>query len=277
MYATNRTAGTISQFSIKPDGTLNAQGTTGTPSANPVEITRHPAVDTMYTTHNNSTDEIITYTQSPANGALANTNTQNTPPGPNGVVIHPNGGILYTAYQTDNNLEWYTLNGAGVPTPRGFSPGGGGSEPFGIVVHPGGQWVYFSLQGLNQIRRFDINLTNGDLSNATNVTTLAAPNTMAINQAGTLLLVACATANSVQTFAINQSTGVLTPADTIAAGNGTTGIAIDSTGNFVYTANSGDDSISIYAVDAATGALTSAGTVAAGDGANRIIIVSQAE
>ncbi len=272
VYAANRTAGTLSLFSVEGDGTLTAGGSVGTPSANPVEIARHPTLDVLYTSHGTATDQILAHDQNAMTGALALADTENSPPGPNDIRIHPNGNILYTTYLGAEDIEWYTINGAGILSPRGFQSGGGGSQPYGVAVHPGGLFAYFSMEGLDQIRRYDINAVNGDLSGLTTTATLAGPNMMAMQPDGSHLYVACATANQVQSFSINPANGALTASGAVTAGGGVTGLAIDANAAFLYSTNFTGDSVSIFSI-AADGTLAPAGTIGAGDGALRITIV----
>jgi YVTN family beta-propeller protein len=170
---------------------------------------------------------------------------------PGGVVVTPDGKILFIANNVDagtcyavDTLTGLVLNSVDL---------GQGSAPAGVAVNPDNRSAYLSFSGANVIKVFDI---AGNVVTST-ISLGVAPTSIAVSPDGQKAYVSSATTNSVKV--VDLAAGQVTA--TWSSFSTPIGISVSPDGSRVYVVNSGNDTISVVRVaDAGLDATISTGS-----------------
>ncbi|HYL92054.1 MAG TPA: beta-propeller fold lactonase family protein [Alphaproteobacteria bacterium] len=202
------------------------------------------------------------------------TPTFGTGSGPVAMAIHPSRSLVYIANFSDNNLmlldRSHSSGDLTVPAnpnpvinnlaPNLFPVGTG---PVSVVISGDGRFLYALNQGSHNISGFNLNSTNGVLTEMKSTTPAAnqspfptpvSPSAMAISPSGSLLYVANPTLGTISGFLIGAD-GFLTAQTPVAAGTTPTWITIDPSGKFLYVADAGTNKVLGFTIQSG-GALT---------------------
>jgi len=226
-YVTNKTDGTISEYTIGTDGTFTSFGTIDTPDA--TRIPNVVAVDPLgrfaYVANfgadpGGAQGTTVSQYVIGATGALTANGTATTELNPYSIAIDPTGSYLYVTNQGSNSVSQFAINSNGTLTSLGASVATG-SKPYQITVDPTGKYVYVAN------------------------------------------LATAGTAGGVSQYTITPGTGVLVPMSiplvtTTTAVNGlggAIGVTVNPAGTFAYVTNLFDQTITRFTVSAGTGAL----------------------
>ncbi|HEY4000371.1 MAG TPA: beta-propeller fold lactonase family protein [Candidatus Xenobia bacterium] len=212
LYVPNGLDGSVSGFSIQPDGRMNPVDVAfgvGTPQGvSLVDVKATP--DGRFAFGVDEDGTVYPLAIDPATGAL-----------------QPNGAPLATG------LGQVPLNGASHL--RSSAP---------LLIHPSGHFLY--VAGGNQVAVFSIDsqghLTAGAPAN------VSTPVSMVTDPSGQFLYVSSFTGGSLSQFTINSGTGGLSPigGGTVTAGTMPLGIAMEPGGHFLYSGSVGEGSIRQY-------------------------------
>jgi DNA-binding beta-propeller fold protein YncE len=281
LFATNEATGSISPFSIQPNGTLspiactpasNCQTEPGTfvygIAANPLGSALYTASDASGNTGSASAFAIgpgsllSPITCTPMSNCQTGANTS-----PYAIAVDPSGRYVYTA--DDNNpgsVSGFAIGAAGALSPIACTPASNcetGFYPLGIAIDPGGRYLYTANENSNSISAFSIG-SGGALTPVVCggcTVPVSSGNSlfgMAVDPAGRYVYVTNFTRGkatepgSVEVFSIGTG-GALSPVTCTTncqTGNGSypEAVAVDPTGRYLYTADDGDDSVSAFSI-----------------------------
>lgn len=173
---------------------------------------------------------------------------------------------VYAANVYANNVSAYRVDPTtGVLTPIPGSPFAAGTQPRTITVNAAGTFAYVANQGDGRpdgsISAYSIDPATGALTQVSGspFATETAPQSIAVNPAGTFVYAVEPYRDNVYAFSIDRTTGALTPiaGSPFSVGNNPQFIVINPAGTFAYVTNSGQGGyVSVYKIDPTTGALT---------------------
>ena len=308
-YAVNHndgSEGTISQYTIGPNGALTPMFTPTVPTGG--NDTRNIVVDPLgkYIYVSNPTSETVSQFTIGADGSLTSMSTPTILVGPlaggqlyypGTIAVHPSGPWAYVLNTQTFDINQYMIGANGsltsMTTPTVVA-GSGESYPQSITVHPSGKWAYVP----NDNGGYGGSISQYNIDQMTGALTSASPPTVAAGPAyshpyditieptkGMYAYVADYGDGNILQYNINQTTGALTPMTTptvtIAMG-GTMSISItvDPSGRFVYATIGTNPStptavIAQFTIDQTTGALAAMTppTVSAGGAGTAVITV----
>lgn len=186
--------------------------------------------------------------------------------GPESVVIHPSGKILYVANagQNENDVSLFDINSDGTVTevtPRTPT----GTLPIVMAMDPAGNYLYVANVASNNLSVYSINTKTNTSSNPLGQLTPVtgspfsinlAPKNMQVSPSGKFLFISAPgqATGLVAVFSLNAGAPTLVSSSP-TPDNDPSGLAIDPKGLYLYTANATQSSISIYSI-AASGTLT---------------------
>ena len=308
-YAVNHndgSEGTISQYTIGPNGALTPMFTPTVPAGG--NDTRNIAVDLLgkYIYVSNPTSETVSQFTIGADGSLTSMSTPTILVGPlaggqlyypGSIAVHPSGTWAYVLNTQTFDINQYTIGTDGSLTSMTMPTvvaGSGESYPQSITVHPSGKWAYVPNDNGGyggSISQYNIDQTTGALTSAPTPTVAAGPAyshpyVITVEPIkGEYAYVADYGDGNISQYNIDQTTGALTPMSTptvtIAMG-GTMSISItvDPSGRFVYATIGTNPStptavIAQFTIDQNTGALAAMTppTVSAGGAGTAVITV----
>lgn len=148
---------TITAFAVDAAGTVSTLGTPFTLGANPNDIEIEPSGRWLYAGTSSATDSLIPLTIA-ADGSLSANGpaVPILPFGPNGMVSHPNGEILYVLDSALQVLS-YRIGTDGRLTQFGTAatdPAANGANH--LSIHPNGQFLYVTAGFANTVSVFSI-------------------------------------------------------------------------------------------------------------------------
>lgn len=247
-------AGTISQYTIGPNGALTPMftPTAATGGSNSQQIAADPAGQYVYVS-NVSSDTVSQFTIG-AHGALApmSTPTISMGPGPGiyyplSIAVHPTGMWAYVSINQRHATYQYTIGAGGALSPMTPPSAPGLDYPNGVAIDPSGKYAYVANGRANNVSQYTIDQTTGALSPMTPATAPAGGRSgfenawfVAVEPKGKYAYVTNYFDGSVSQYDINQTNGTLsamTPAMVTTAGTYATTIAIDPLGKYAYVAN----------------------------------------
>jgi len=308
-YAVNHndgSEGTISQYTIGPNGALTPMFTPTVPTGG--NDTRNIAVDPLgkYIYVSNPTSETVSQFTIGADGSLTPMSTPTILMGPlaggvlyypGSIAVHPSGPWAYVLNTQVFDINQYTTGTDGsltsMTTPT-IVAGSGESYPQSITVHPSGKWAYVPDDNGGydaSISQYNIDQTTGALTPMSTPTAAAGPAyshpyDMAVEPTkGEYAYVADYGDGNILQYNIDQTTGALTPMSTptVAIATGATmslSITVDPSGRFVYATIGTNPStptavIAQFTIDQNTGALAAMTppTVSAGGAGTAVITV----
>jgi 6-phosphogluconolactonase (cycloisomerase 2 family) len=267
----NRADNTVSIFLVDDaNGRLRPRGyvVSGT---TPRAVAVHPSGRFFYTI-NGGSNNISAYALSSTGLATAVTGSPFTPSNandPTAVVVSPDGQFLFVASRVSNNVSVLSINAVtGALTEissvlNSLLPATG---PTAIAVHPSGNLIFVTNNANNPLLSGTLSVFIHSAGLLTPVTgspysLLRDPQSLASNEAGTVVYVANKGSDRISAFSADQITGVLTLFDTeVLPGTAPSGVAVGPGGQFLYVANSGTGTISWIPIDPVTGALVSGGS-----------------
>jgi 6-phosphogluconolactonase (cycloisomerase 2 family) len=285
-------AGTISQYTIGPNGALTPMltRTVATGGVNSQRIAADPAGKYVYVS-NVSGNSVSQFTIG-ADGVLApmSTPTFLVGPGPGiyypwSIAVHPTGNWAYVSINQRQATYQYTVGANGALSPMTPPSVLGGYSPDTIVVDPSGKYAYVANGRGNDVSQYTISQTTGALSPMTPATVAAGGTSgsenawfVAVEPKGKYAYVTNYFDGTVSQYAINQTNGTLsamTPATVVTSALYASSIAIDPLGKYAYVANpagTGSDSVRQFNISQTDGTLSpmtplsvSAGGTGAGD------------
>lgn len=285
-YAANFLDGTISQYSIGPDGILApltpASVTAVTPAAandQPFSIVVDPTNRYIYVTNyqTGGGNTVSQFTIGASGGLTAMTPaTAVTGAGPNSVVVDPSGKYAYVANLNGNSISQYTVGVSGALTPMTPATVPDLDGPASIVVDSATSHAYVANFGLPPtgpysatVSIFDIGV-GGALTAAASPIVAAgtAPASITLDPTGKYAYVANTTpaggSGNISMYGV--ASGVLSPMTpaTVTAGSRPVYVVTDPSGKYAYVANQGD-SISQFTIGAG-GMLSPLSTLTAATG-----------
>ncbi|HVM65370.1 MAG TPA: beta-propeller fold lactonase family protein [Acidimicrobiales bacterium] len=276
-------AGTVSQYTIGPNGGLTPMSTASVPTSgsDPRYLTADPQGRYVYAA--NITSSTIAELAIGAGGALTAVSSPFSLSAINGVypaglAVDPSGTHLYAAMNQRSVVGQFTIGSGGALTALTPATVAGGSYPDAVVVHPSGKWAYMADGGGNTVSQYVVDATTGALTAMSPATVATGHNAfeLKVDASGKHLYVANYDDGTISQFNIDATSGALTPmsAPTVATGSGTAlSITIDPTGRFAYvpiTSSTPATVVAQFSIDATTGMLaplTPAAVSAGGAGA----------
>ena len=308
-YAVNHndgSEGTISQYTIGPNGALTPMFTPTVPTGG--NDTRNIAVDPLgkYIYVSNPTSETVSQFTIGADGSLTSMSTPTILVGPlaggqlyypGTIAVHPSGPWAYVLNTQTFDINQYMIGANGsltsMTTPTVVA-GSGESYPQSITVHPSGKWAYVP----NDNGGYGGSISQYNIDQMTGALTSASPPTVAAGPAyshpyditieptkGKYAYVADYGDGNILQYNINQTTGALTPMSTPTVtipmgGTMSISITVDPSGRFVYATIGTNPStptavIAQFTIDQNTGALIAMTppTVSAGGAGTAVITV----
>jgi len=294
-YAANSNqggAGTVSQYTIGPNGALTPMFTPTVPTQgnNSQGIAVDPLGKYVYVS-NVSSNTVSQFAIGP-DGALALMSTPTILMGPvdSGQLYYPEGMAVsgkyaYVALQEASRVNQYAIGTDGMLsalTPATVISGdatNGRNAPSSVAIHPSGNWAYVANGGSNTVSQFTIG-ADGTLSALTPPWVATGGNSSAGNAAdikvvsipsGEYAYVPNYSDGTISQFKIDATSGTLSPltpamVTPIPGGKLALSIAVDPQGRFAYVPVNYTQSqvIAQFKIDQTTGALVSNGTVSAG-------------
>jgi 6-phosphogluconolactonase len=295
-YATNFDAGTVSQYSILPGGSLSALNpNTIAAGASPFSVSVELTGQYVYVANFNA-DTVSQYTIG-AGGVLSTVGTGSVMTGshPNGVTIDPANKHAYVANFGGNTVSQYNIGTTGALTLMSTSTVATGAFPASIVISPNGKYAYVAdyacagpgcVAAQGTISQYTVG-ADGSLTAMSPATVntgspTSRPNSLIVDPTSAYLYVANTGDGTVSEFNIGV-TGALSAMTTpiVTAGTFPFSVTVDPSGRYVYVANTGSASgpavqgtISQYSITAGTGALAPIGTgsVPAGLGVSSVTV-----
>ncbi len=263
-YVANSGSNNVSAFAVDAGGALTPlAGSPVAAGSNPMALAADPSGQFLFVA-NSGSGNVSAFLIDAASGAL--TPVVGSPfaagDGPMAAAVDPSGQYLYVVNGTSNDVSAYVIDGAsGALTPVAGSPFAAGLAPSGVAVDPLGRYVYVADSGFG----FFPSISGYTLDGATGVLTplagspfmvVGSPRAVAVNPAGTFLLVADAIVG-VQVLSIDAASGGLTAVagSPFAAGTMSWAVTVDATGQRVFVANRSSNNVSAFSLDAASGAL----------------------
>ena len=258
----NSTDGTVSVFSVAPDGALSAVGTpVPTDARLPVSVAFSPSGGLLATANHTSPGTVSVFSVA-ADGALTPVGKPVPTPAryPVSVAFSPSGGLLATANQTSvGSVSVFSVDTDGALKPVGTTPIGPGSNPTSVAFSPDGELLATANQtSPGTVSVFSV-AADGNLTAVGKPVPTPAryPVSVAFSPSGGLLATANETSvGSVSVFSVDTD-GALKPVGTtpIGPGSGTTSVAFSPSGGLLATANKNVNNVSVFSV-ADDGALT---------------------
>jgi len=287
LFVANSASNSITAYTVNPDGTLAAAGSTQTGGTDPVSVAVDSAGHLFVVNEGSANISVFTVsgtslTQPPA---MFSTVRGTTGTDPSAVAIAPNGKFLYVTDKVDGTVTEYNVDSSGnlsqpFPYLVGTAPSALIITNFSISGTPSSNFLYVANSGSSNVSAFSTcdNPSTTCLTNPPDgaLTALASspfpaglsPVAMALDPASKSLYVVDAQSNQVSQYKLSTGTGVLTPFSAATIGTGTTPVwiavrsgstTIQSTGGtntFVYVANQGSDAISVFNYDSTIGQLS---------------------
>lgn len=210
----------------------------------------------------------------PASGQLKLLNTQNSGgTGPCYLSVDPTGTHVLVANYGGGSVACLPIDPTGRLQPAcTFIQFHSDAKPHAhaITPDPTGQFAIATDLGLNQIRVFAYDATNGKLTANdppfVSLPTGTGPRHFTFHPNGKWCYVINELNSTLNAFAWNAQTGTLTPFDHLATiptdfhdRNDTAHIAVHPSGRWLYGSNRGHDSIAVFRIDPDTGKLTGIG------------------
>jgi DNA-binding beta-propeller fold protein YncE len=270
----NLTHGSVSQFTVKPEGTLVLKSPpwVSTDVHPPEALALSPDGSSLYaadsTTSGGEQGFVTQYTV--GSGGLL---TLKAPPtvaagaGPiTGVAVAPNGASVYASDWFGNTISQYSVGAGGVLSPITPPTVESGAEPLGIAITPDGTSLYVADRATNAISQYSIG-PGGALSPKTpeKLPTGKEPYAVAISPDGKSVYVS----DKAEKGEISQYTvepgGALTPKSpaSVPAQRQPAGLVLSPDGKNLYVAETFGPTISQYGVES-NGTLKLVATVPAG-------------
>ncbi|MCC6179771.1 MAG: YncE family protein [Chloroflexi bacterium] len=224
IYATNRSAGTVSVIDGQTNGLVGSAITTGTEAAG---VAVNPVTNRIYVT--DPTANTLAVIDGATNAVVS---TIAVGPGPSGVAVNPSTNRVYVVNGTSQDVS--IVDGA-TNTVVGTFPVGG--SPARVAVNSITNRIYITMLASNQV---------GVVDGATNtavavVGTPAGPLGIAVDEIANRVYV---TDSSVATVSvIDGSTNTI--ASTISVGPTPNGVAVNPATHRIYAVNNGGNSVSI--------------------------------
>jgi 6-phosphogluconolactonase (cycloisomerase 2 family) len=259
------TAGTVSQYTIGPNGALTAMSPPSVAAGGePSSIAADPSSKYVYVA--NSLDGTVSqYTIGP-NGALAPMSPAPTVQAgydPSSIAVHPSGKYAYVANSADRTISQYTVGSNGALAPMSPAPTIGVQDfmPTFIAVDPSGQYLYSLNYNSNNIVQYTIG-TDGSLSFAS-LSTLQAgdgPTSIAFVSSGgsEYAYVTCYlgvdgyVGVTVAQYTVGTNGTLVSQGTVSTSANGLESITFDPSGKYAYVASNdgtpNPDSVSQFTV-----------------------------
>ena len=254
----NSTDGTVSVFSVAPDGALTAVGTPVLTHARlPVSVAFSPSGG-LLATANSGAGSVSVFSVAP-DGALTSVGTTSTGlgSGPLSVAFSPSGGLLATANKNFNTVSVFSVAAGGALTPVAGSPFATGLGPASVAFSPSGGLLATANSTDGTVSVFSVAPDGALTAVGTPVLTHARlPVSVAFSPSGGLLATANSGAGSVSVFSVAPD-GALTSVGTTSTGlgSGPLSVAFSPSGGLLATANKNFNMMSVFSV-ADGGALT---------------------
>jgi len=232
LFVANRGNDTLAVYQINAaNGGLTLASTLAT-NAEPMALALAPSGRFLFGLHAN-TSEISAQTIHPSTGALTQVNTISVTGIPKNLVVHPNGRYLYaitssaiSSYDIDQTTGAISANASAIS----FSGGD-------LAIHPSERWLYVTSGVANTGRRYDIDSSDGTLSNAatfTNTDALAY-SAFVMDPTGKFAYGVGDVNNQVDAYSVSTVNGDLTALGTVTvAGCAPATVGVDRAGNYLY-------------------------------------------
>lgn len=275
LYAVNeQTAGTVSAFSVRTDGTLRLLGSRSTHGADPCYVHVHP--DGRHVLVANYSSGSLSVHPVLSGGALGDASdiVRHTGSGPDPdrqqgphahkVLTDVSGRFVHAVDLGADTIFGYELR-SGKLKPTGAVKLRAGSGPRHLSFHPSGAVAYLTdeLSSTLTVLRYDP--TSGRLTPGQTVPTAPPggavrnyPSEVAVSADGRFVYVGNRGHNSIAMFA-TVGDQVTAKGTVPCGGNWPRHLALSGDGRFLYVANQLSDRVTTFRVDPRTGALTSAG------------------
>lgn len=144
--------------------------------------------------------------------------------GPRHLVFHPSGQFAYVNHETDLTVSAFSLDQtlgllSPVQAPQGAVEGSGEDWTTSeIVMHPSGKFLYVSnrLEAASSVTLFSIDEATGHVARVAEYPAQGStPRSIALDRAGTLLLVGNQDSQNVAVFGVNPASGALSAIHTL--------------------------------------------------------------
>jgi uncharacterized repeat protein (TIGR02543 family) len=269
-------AGTISQYTIGPNGALTPMltRTVATGGVNSQRIAADPAGKYVYVS-NVSGDSVSQFTIG-ADGVLApmSTPTISMGPGPGiyypwSIAVHPTGNWAYVSINQRHVTNQYTIGADGALSPMTPPSVLGLDYPDTVAIDPSGKYAYVANGRANNVSQYTINQTTGALAAMVPPTAPAGGTSgfenawfVIVEPKGKYAYVTNYFNGTVSQYNVNQTNGSLspmTPATVVTSALYVTTIAIDPLGKYAYVANpagTGSDSVRQFNISQTDGTLS---------------------
>ncbi len=178
---------------------------------------------------------------------------------PASIVVNKASTAAYVVYEGAAQVSAFTVN----PTTGALTPNG--SAPLTVpvpaatgrrtmAIHPAGTFVFVADSVIGNAASFAVNASTGALTAVGAYSTSASPTSIAVNAAGTQLLVTTV-ANTVARLSIDASGALALQNTTASGGGGSIAVAFDGASSKALVAHT-DGVIAPFLVTAGTGELT---------------------
>jgi 6-phosphogluconolactonase (cycloisomerase 2 family) len=231
-YVANFTGGTVSQYTVNPDGTLSAMTPASVTAGGGAAMVTINAAGTFAYVPNYTGGTVSVFTIGTGGAlSLASTTTLATGSNADSLAIDPTGSYAYVSNEYLDTIQIFAINPDGSLGATSSTSLTAGGNPREITVYAdatnGTNYLYVPNSAANQVWQFTIG-TGGALTldNTTSVGTGTAPNDIAIDASGKYAYVADRGAaspwgNTLSQYSISATNGALAPLTTATVASGT--------------------------------------------------------
>lgn len=279
--------GTVSSFSIQPDGQLSLLNTVPSEGAGPTYVSIHPSGDHLFVANYFGGSVAVlpiledgqlgkaTDVQADS-GEIGPTAATNAPPGSYAISGHdrthahmiqadPAGKfVLHVDLGLDKIFIWRFDSKTGSLTPNqpasvSLPPGDG---PRHFHFHPNGKWFYSLQEEGSTIVLFDYNAKKGKLSERQTISSLPPGfqgsnfcSEILVSNDGKFVYAGNRLHDSIGIFSVGPTGELTFVGEEWTRGNYPRSFSFDPTGQFLYCGNQRADAVTIFRVDRDTGKL----------------------
>ena len=244
-------AGSISQYTIGPNGALTPMSTPSVPSGGTDTqfISADPLGKYIYAA-NIKSNTVSQFTIG-ADGSLTPMSTPTVATGtyPFSITVDPTGRFAYVANNLSADISQYTIGTDGALTPIA-SPALAANYPDHVGVHPSGKYAYLADGDGNKILQYTVNQTTGALSPMTPASIAAGSNAyrIVIHPTGKWAYVTNYFTGDVLEYAIDNNSGALSQIGqtSLGAGHYAAHVTVDPSGKYAYVANPLTQSAAVF-------------------------------
>lgn len=270
LYVSNSTDGTITEFTVGPDGSLTTQGSLSglkSPQGLAADGTIH-----VYAAEAGNNDIAELQITAGPSGTLQLNGEAAAGASPAWIVVA--GSHVYATNMADNTISQYSADGqTGLLTPLAPATVGTGAGPDGVAANSSNLYVFAANRGESTLTPYSIGV-NGTLTPVDLAKAGSGVTGVAIDSTAKFVYATNNVDNTVTEFFIDPSSGAPIPFGIApeANGSGPQAIAANPTEGFIYVVNNGANNLQSFKINGADGSLASVMPIATGTGPTAIAV-----